>query len=244
MDKTTTYTKYLWMVLAVLLAAMLINNCFIAQYGHLIHFYGSRFSSAMALLFHAAVCGWFVLQFLYNKESVGEKLSPVGIIAGVAAGGFGVILNFIELIITPLFITSLLQWVMVIPLYAVAFASIGLACSSNRKLQLVAFAAAVAPIIGVLIARLVSYFILPDYDGEGFYSLDYSKAMFFDYKPTEIQELWKESQENSIHRFNMKIALVPESYYPLTQINAFVYTILSFGVPAYLFRRMSKSQQK
>lgn len=146
-----------WMCLAGLTFIMLIISAFIAQYGHPLHYYGSRVNSLVAMFFHVVVGYWFLNEFLHNKAKYTEQLQQLGLYAGLAAGAFGVLLNFIELIISPAFGTSLTQWILVWFLYAGAFATIGLAQPKMSKMQIAAFAAAALPLLGILISRLIAW---------------------------------------------------------------------------------------
>lgn len=146
-----------WMCLAGLTFIMLIISAFIAQYGHPFHYYGSRVNSLVAMFFHVVVGYWFLNEFLHNKAKYTEQLQQLGLYAGLAAGAFGVLLNFIELCASPSFGTSVAQWVLVWFLYAGAFATIGLAQPKMSKMQIAAFAAAALPLLGILISRLIAW---------------------------------------------------------------------------------------
>ena len=153
MRKLFAYTNIMWIVLAGVLATKLLVSCFIAQYGSVTHFYGSRFDSLLSTVFYAGMAGWFVFLLIFNKEFCETTLNRIAAIVGIAAGGLGVLLNFIGFIIVPGIVLALCEWILVLPAFAAVFVVIGLAQPQKSTLQIAAFAAAGAPIAGVIFAR-------------------------------------------------------------------------------------------
>lgn len=156
MKKLLAYTNILWIVLAGLLATKLLISCLLAQYGSPLYFYGSRFDALLSMLFYAGMAGWFIFSLIFNKEDNAKVLDRIATIAGTAAGGLGLMLSFIGLIIKPGLVLSLCEWLVVMPVFAAVFVIRGLSLPKKSLLQITAFIAAAAPLVGVIFTRTVA----------------------------------------------------------------------------------------